>query len=76
MALAGWLVIVEAVGAIISLAIKTWGTPTDEIRAKLIASCTLPVPGPTDEILATIDAEIARSTATTIKFPVAKDVTP
>lgn len=48
MAAAGWLVIVEIVGNLIKLAWEQWGAPTEEIKQKLLAQITLPIPGEVD----------------------------
>lgn len=70
----GWLVIVEAIGKLIAMAIERWGQPTEEVKAKLLSAVTLPVPGEAEKVLAEIDAEI-RSTAT-VKVSILKDVIP
>jgi hypothetical protein len=56
--MAPWAVIIEAIAALISMAVKTWGQPTEEVKAKLLLVCTVPVPGPTDQILSEIDATL------------------
>jgi hypothetical protein len=56
MALAGWLVIVEIVGTLIKFGIEKWGQPTDEVKQKLLAQVTLPVPGEAEAAVAEIRA--------------------
>lgn len=56
MAAAGWFVIVELVGTLIKFAIDKWGQPTEEIKKKLLAQVTLPVPGEAEAVLEEIHA--------------------
>jgi hypothetical protein len=60
MAIAGWLVVAEIVGMLIKWGIETWGQPTDEIKKKLLAQVTLPIPGEADAAKAEADAVLLK----------------
>lgn len=53
-----WDVLAEAIAALVKWGLATFGTPTAEIRKKLVDNVTLPIPGEADAAKAIVDANL------------------